>query len=240
MESQSISAHVGGRIKMYRKNRHMTIDTLASMINKSRATISKYESGSISVDVGTLLDIAKALDLEVAQLVDYQWRSGGSVQLQESPFPGHSKLFLYFYDGRIKKIVKSVMQLKQDPVSRSFSASLYLDVVSVASPEKCRCIYQGEMHSFDTVVNFNLVNQSNRMERTSINVYKSFDHRTYLWGMLLGISNLHFSPVAVKVLFCQDPLSDGCPLESHLTLSKEDFKLMKQINMFSLDKQADF
>lgn len=237
---ESIAIHVGNRIKMYRKNRHMTIDTLSSMINKSRATISKYESGRISIDVGTLLDIAKALDLDLAQLVDFQWRSNPSNQLQESPFPGHSKLFLYHYDGRAKKIVRSVMQLSKDPVLDNFSASLYLDVISMSHPEKCRCIYRGEMYPFDTLANFNLVNQSNRVERIAINVYKPLDYCTHLWGLLLGISSLHFTPVALKVLFSQDPLPDGSPLESQLTLSKEDFKLMKQMNMFSLDQETSF
>ena len=64
----SIEVHVGSRIRMYRKNRHMTIDELASRINKSRATVSKYESGNISIDVSTLLDIAKALDLSLIHI----------------------------------------------------------------------------------------------------------------------------------------------------------------------------
>lgn len=235
----SIEVHVGSRIRMYRKNRHMTIDELASRINKSRATVSKYESGNISIDVSTLLDIAKALDLDLAQLVDYQWRASAAEKLQDSPFPGCHKLYLYYYDGRFRRMIKSVLLLSRDSLTQTLIASLYLDTPSISTPEKCRCIYRGEMYPFDSLVNINLVNQSNRVERISINVHKSLDPSKALWGMLSGISNQGFIPVALKILLSQMPVTDVEWLESRLSLSKEEFKKMKQLNMFTLSQEEN-
>ena len=38
----SFSYHVGQRIKKYRKSRGYTIEQFSAMINKSKATVSKY------------------------------------------------------------------------------------------------------------------------------------------------------------------------------------------------------
>ena len=52
--------HVGSRIRFYRKLKNMTQDQLAAAIHKSESTLSKYESGQIAIDVGSLYDIASA------------------------------------------------------------------------------------------------------------------------------------------------------------------------------------
>ena len=60
---------IGTNIRTYRRAGKMTIDELADRIHKSKATVGKYEQGSISVDVDTLFELAAAL-------------GGGSVRLQ--------------------------------------------------------------------------------------------------------------------------------------------------------------
>ena len=47
----SFSYHVGQRIKKYRKSRGYTIEQFSAMINKSKATLSKYENGTITIDI---------------------------------------------------------------------------------------------------------------------------------------------------------------------------------------------
>ncbi|WP_437438807.1 helix-turn-helix domain-containing protein, partial [Enterocloster citroniae] len=51
-----ISLHIGDRIRMYRKARGLTLQQLADMIHKSRASVSKYENGEITLDVETLCE----------------------------------------------------------------------------------------------------------------------------------------------------------------------------------------
>ena len=64
----SFSYHVGQRIKKYRKSRGYTIEQFSAMINKSKATVSKYENGTITIDVETLYDVARALDIDPAAI----------------------------------------------------------------------------------------------------------------------------------------------------------------------------
>ena len=68
---KEVSVHVGKRIRLYRKMKNMTIEVFAGLINKSKATVSKYENGDIAIDIETLFIIAQALDISVNQLIDY-------------------------------------------------------------------------------------------------------------------------------------------------------------------------
>ena len=72
---ESISTFVGNKIKFYRKRNGYSLDQLAQIIHKSKSTLSKYENGNIALDVETLLEIAKALHVEVSQLVDYHYQN---------------------------------------------------------------------------------------------------------------------------------------------------------------------
>lgn len=52
------------------KNRQMTLQQLADRIHKSRASVSKYETGEVSLDIVTLTEIARVLEVQPGQLVD--------------------------------------------------------------------------------------------------------------------------------------------------------------------------
>ena len=42
---EQVNLYVGAQIRRYRKNRQMTLQQLADRIHKSRASVSKYETG---------------------------------------------------------------------------------------------------------------------------------------------------------------------------------------------------
>ena len=65
----SFSNFVGHRIKKYRKSRGYTIEQFSAMINKSKATLSKYENGAITIDVETLYDISNIIDTRFKDLM---------------------------------------------------------------------------------------------------------------------------------------------------------------------------
>ena len=67
---QQISQAIGGRIRALRKSQGLTLQQLSEKIHKSRASLSKYEAGEIVLDVETLYEISKALDVDIRQLLD--------------------------------------------------------------------------------------------------------------------------------------------------------------------------
>lgn len=48
-----INVYIGGQIRKYRKANGMTLQQLADVIHKSRATVCKYENGEISIFTST-------------------------------------------------------------------------------------------------------------------------------------------------------------------------------------------
>ena len=67
-----INVYIGGQIRKYRKANGMTLQQLADIIHKSRATVCKYENGEISIDIATLYEISQALQISFGQLASYQ------------------------------------------------------------------------------------------------------------------------------------------------------------------------
>ena len=115
----SFSYHVGQRIKKYRKSRGYTIEQFSTMINKSKATLSKYENGTITIDIETLYDIAQALNIDLKCFIDYQ----PPVFHQEQVLTGNfyfntPQAYMYYFDGRIHQLVRSLLYPKQQLLSR--------------------------------------------------------------------------------------------------------------------------
>ena len=69
---EGINEFVGGRIRTIRKGKKMSIQQLADTIHKSKACVSKYEKGEITVDIPTLFEIASALEVLPERLINYE------------------------------------------------------------------------------------------------------------------------------------------------------------------------
>lgn len=64
---------VGEKIRKARKNMGLTMEELSVKVGVKRATISRYESGNISVSIPMLHKIAKALDISPLELMDLSY-----------------------------------------------------------------------------------------------------------------------------------------------------------------------
>ena len=67
-----LSRHIGNRIRSFRKAQGLTLQQMADRLEKSKATMSKYETGDIILDVETLYAIANLLQIGINQLTDYR------------------------------------------------------------------------------------------------------------------------------------------------------------------------
>ncbi|WP_312061267.1 helix-turn-helix domain-containing protein, partial [Anaerotignum sp.] len=126
---KEVSIHVGKRIRLYRKLKKLTIEVFAEMIHKSKATVSKYENGEISIDIETLFSIADALNISVNQLVDYEnvttsEDTEGDALVKRKT--GKTKYYLYFYDGRKGRIVKNIIEVRGAGENGIYKANFYV------------------------------------------------------------------------------------------------------------------
>ena len=227
--------HIGKRIKLYRRIKNLTMEDLAKGIHKSKATLSKYEAGKISMDIATLFEIANALGVDINQLLDYDFPQRPTVSLMKNPFTNSDSIYLYFHDGRKNKIRHSLIKLHFNEFSKAIEATLFMDIASYSKHEECEYLYFGYMRPFDTVTTFILENQSTPIEQLTINMINPMKKFDSTFGLLNGIASQPLVPASVKVLLSKKAITDEEELRNLLILSKDDLRRIRMMNMYTVD-----
>lgn len=228
-----LTEHVGHRIRICRKKKGYTIDEFSKMINKSKATLSKYENGSIAIDIDTLLDISEALEMELTHLISYT-----SPKLQRpivavnSYFNG-SFFHTYYYDGRFKRLVKSMLYLSRKAKEpNTVDVTLYKGLQDFSDYENCDNIYSGTMSIYDTTSHATLINQINRSERIHLILMNPMLREAPAVGLLSGIGDPpYFSPLAMKIVVSKYILKEDEAFKRVIMINRDELKLYKQHNM---------
>ena len=136
-DTQNIQLYVGENIRKIRLARGFSIEELAARIYKSKSTVSKYERGAIAIDIAALDDIAAVLDVHPAQLL--------MTPAPEKRIPvaqlSMDELYMFSYDGKEKRIIKSVIERYQTDESNRFSINLYYDAASRNKLGECIAFY---------------------------------------------------------------------------------------------------
>ncbi len=231
-----IALEIGKRIRSFRKSKKLSISELASIISKSKATVSKYERGEIIVDIVTLYDIAKALDIQVDLLLYHPPKSLEHHGDLSNPvfFRNTSKLYSYIYDGRINKLLRCVFELVSKADGTNSKVMLYMNIDSYENYQSCENTYIGQIEHFDVISNIILKNQETPVEQITISVMSSFLDSPTKWGLMFGISTRPVMPIAAKMLISKKPLKEDVDLYNQLLISKDDIRIMKIYNMFTI------
>lgn len=232
---KEISIHVGQRIRLYRKMKGLTIEIFAGMIHKSKATVSKYENGDISIDIETLFVIAEALGITVNQLIDYTSEDETAANEESSIKRNLSKTryYMYFYDGRRNRIARNVIEVQDGGQENGvFDANMYAYLENFDNYYQCKLLYHGVMRRYDTFVNFNFENQNNKVERAFLYAINSFSHSGRMAGLYCGLSTQPILPACFKFILSPEILVEDDALKTGLMVSKEDVKVLKKMNMF--------
>ena len=239
MKMKEISMHVGQRIRLYRKMKGMTIETFAGMIRKSKATVSKYENGDISIDIETLFVIARELDVSIHQLIDYAGEEVTAEETTEKSRWSKSRYYMYFYDGRRSRIARNIIEVQDGGQENGvFDANMYAYLEDFDYYYQCKLLYHGVMRRSDTFVNFNFENQNNKVERAFLYAINSFSHSGRMVGLYCGLSTQPILPACFKFILSPEILEENEELKAELTVSKEDIKVLKKMNMFVVSGHA--
>ena len=211
------------------------------MINKSKATLSKYENGAITIDIETLYDISKVLDIDLKYFIDYQ----PPIFHSESPLPknnyfNQSLAYMYYYDGRVRQLVRSLLRFSPSISGGSVEVTLYNDVSSFSDPDHCQHLFTGEIKSYDTITHMVLKNQINEAEKMYICMLNPMQNRMPAIGLLSGIgSTPFFAPIALKTLISKEPLEENDLLISAVKLDKDDYHRLRYYNMMVVNRPAN-
>lgn len=230
-----ISVQIGERIRSARKNRDMTLGDLSDVIHKSKSTISKYESGEIAVDIETLYEIASALDIHVEQLL---WCPPRRADMMSSGTPaffrGVSQFFSYLYDGRSSSLIRCVFDVLAQGEDDQYRIMMYMNFRDYENYQKCENTYWGYIEHYDAITNIQLTNQHMPMEKASVKILASSLSADTKWGLFCGFSSRPMMPIAIKMLFSRNRLTEDAHLIHQLKVSKDDIRLLKLYNMLSV------
>ncbi len=237
---KEVSIHVGRRIRLYRKLKKLTIEAFAEMIHKSKATVSKYENGEISIDIETLFSIADALNVSINQLVDYESitpseEAEGEALVKRKT--GKTRYYLYFYDGRRGRIVKNMIEVQGAGENGIYKANFYGDIEDYSNYYNCKFLYHGTMRKFDAFTNFNFENQNNKVEQLFMYAINSFTHNSRMIGMISGLSTHPILSVSFKFLLSLDVMEENEEMKAQLVMTREDIKQIKKMNMFVINQE---
>lgn len=227
-----LAHRVGLRIRSFRRMRGLSVEQLAARIEKSKATVYKYESGQIPVDVDTLSDISAALQMDASFFFDQP-------VLKRSGRPGISffdsnRLYAYYYDGRIKRVVRSLLAFRPGPEGEIDHASFYMNLTDFEKPETSRYIYSGNFSSHETVSYFIFENLTLPIETLVIELLHPFRTSLISWGVFLGMSDSPMTPMATKILVSKAPLTDEELASYPLRFTKEELKDIREKNALLL------
>ena len=228
-----ITIEIGRRIRGMRKKRDMTLEELASQIHKSKATISKYEKGEISVDIETLYEIADTLHIHVEQLLCCR-PPADAVSLQGNTpgfFAGLAQFYGYIFDGRDNHILQCVFDVLSENEPNQYKIMMYMNFYDFQHYQRCETTYYGYIEHYDTLSDINLTNQDSPMEKASCKVLAAYLDAPTKWGLWTGISSRPIMPIATKILLSKTPLTADAELAKRLKISREDVRLLKLYNM---------
>lgn len=237
-----ISVHVGERIRMYRKSRGLTLQQLADLVHKSRASISKYENGEIVLDIETLSEIAEALQVGISRLTDYSpnrsqpERPSVATEIR-SPFFRARRLYFYFYDGRYRRLKDGVIDIRErEEEPGSYEAGLSISSVS-PNGKSSEVYYSGRVLYSDMLIRFSFVNQCNTLEEDLLYIFNPLEFREATDGLLCGISSADLMPCAFRCLVTLKPLEHTQELKKRLLITKKEMQKWQRLNMLIVDNR---
>ena len=237
-----ISIHVGTRIRMYRKARGLTIQQLADYIHKSRATVSKYETGEITLDIDTLYEISTILEISPNQLIDFHPPEPKHISYNTisatSPFFQAKRLYFYFYDGRYERLKDGIIDIyESEHDTDKYEASL--SISSVTSTGRSSAIYYtGKVVYSDILIRFSFVNKYNALEEDLLYIFNPLDIRDATHGLLCGISSADLVPCAFKCLVTLNPQEHTESFKQQLLFSKNELQKWKKLNMLIVNNHV--
>lgn len=228
--------HVGSRIRLYRKSSGMTMAELAQKVNKTKSSISKYESGQTAIDIVTLLYIASALGITLSQLVDIPATHDPITSSEKSIYiqSGH----LYLYHMYREDICFSKIDLGAvDGIGQT--ATMFYKINDSKNQDSCECIYHGHVFSHSTVLSLSFCNYYNPIETILLNFAIPMRRAFALVGMISGLGVNTLIPTAYKAIISIKPLAETEDIRKMLTIDPKTFKVMKCKNMLFIPMDED-
>ena len=128
------------------------------------------------------------------------------------------ELYMFSYDGKEKRIIKSVIERYQTDESNRFSIHLYYDVQSKNELGNCVSFYQGFSTKYDVLENYTLENSRHPIEQIWLSCISGLSQNRIQVGFLAGLLNATMLPAVRKVVLSPSIISDEELMELNATM----------------------
>lgn len=233
----TVQEHVGSRINLYRKKQNLTLQQVAYLMDKTPSTISKYEKGLISIDIGSLYQLADILNVSVEQLMDYQpeTRSKTSNLALKGFFSLRRTYYLYQYFTPMRRVILSVLEISSEASDNSAKVALYYDVPNSTDYTLANFIYRGQISTYDSFATIHVKNDFSLHDDVYFYVKSPQWIRNVTTGFMLSYSQAMGMPSVAKIVFSATPLEENEALIHTLNLNTKDIQsMLKKTNCIVL------
>ena len=187
---------LGSILRKVRKLRGLTIQQLADKIQKSKSTLSKYERGEISIDILTIKEISRVLNISIDELLpgtadnssQHCYPSTANVP---SFFKNNTRFYSYYYDGRNKNIICSALLVKNAHDDNSIGVHMYMNIKDINYPQACENTYYGLMTHHDIITRIDFINRDTSVEKASTRSHSLLTNAVYRGEPSIGITSLN-------------------------------------------------
>lgn len=227
---------VGNNIRKYRYACHMSLKELAAKIHKSISTISKYETGVISLDVTTLSELAAVFHISPAQLLSCAESSDRMNTAVDDP----SEIrYVYFYDSVRKTFIKSVLErFHTEENAAVCQVHYFYDLQNLETPGRCTTLYTGKCVNSGFVETYLLHNRNTDAEYMQIICVDDLANPDYQIGLISGLSRHTLLPAANKAVISAHEIAKNNELLTQLLFTKDDLKCMKKRNSLTIEEAS--
>jgi len=216
---------LGKKLRARRRTKHMTLSDLSKKLNKSVATISKYEKGEVLISIDTLVDICQILNIDIASLLPITSTDKSAAEIARYQNYFSDKLYLYWFNGEKNCLQKAVLENK----NLSLTATMYYDVDDISNYYEANYIYEGDITYSDTCTVFILVNTKPPFDILTLRLPSIGINSMHVVGLISTITYFYQS-IAMKVIASENPLNDE--LKNALHISSDELKNIKRTNFF--------
>lgn len=231
MQSAEFYEILGNNIRTFRRLQKITQQTLADKLHKSLACISKYEKGTVAIDLLTVYEIARALNVSHEMLLPDEERS--ELSRRDSfhilpPFFQHSPIFFYVLRSSSKSVSANALEIRRD----TLQATMYVDIKDFADYKNCRYILFGDTICNESNIRFYCNNPllcGDFMFLGCRTMYLISDDRVE--GCCTTLSSSYQFRYS-RAIFSKTLFKDPDELVPALMMSKEDVNTAKKSGLF--------
>ena len=225
---------ISENLKYYRHSRGFTLDTLGKMINKTKATVSKYEKGEIIPDIITILEICDALQISISQLFPIDNFQENRKSL--NPFNSNI-IYMYYYTEN--KLITSILEITE--TVNEINVKYFNGVKDVKKYfNNSSYIYDGILQCDKTIGYFNLTNRKSsniQLEKLQISFIIPWSNTFDITNcFILGLTP-NSCPIIKKGILSMCPLDNINNFEYDLKISENELRKIKHDNGWILENK---